>query len=93
MKAWDTEMTKIKNKAWVVAVDMGYGHHRAAFGLRDLAPDKKIIIANNYPGIPARDKKIWRESREAYEFLSKFKKVPILGELAFQVLVPSATWT
>lgn len=79
-------MLKTKNKAWVVAVDMGYGHQRAAYALRDLAPHNKIIIANNYPGINSRDKRIWRQSRELYEFVSKLKPIPVLGDWIFGLM-------
>jgi hypothetical protein len=77
--------TKIKNqqKAYVVAVDMGYGHQRAAEPLRVLAYKGRVINANNYQGIPKSDKKIWEESREFYEWLSKFKKTPLIGELVW----------
>src|SRR4030042_2369464 len=68
-------------KAHVVAVDMGYGHQRAAEPLRVIAYKGKVINANNYLGIPKSDKKIWQESREFYEWLSKFKKTPLIGEL------------
>ncbi|MDD5341457.1 MAG: hypothetical protein PHC97_03425 [Patescibacteria group bacterium] len=72
---------KIKNaKAYVIAVDMGYGHQRAAYPLRVLAYQGKIINANSYPGITSSDRKIWRDSRESYEFISKFKKTPLIGE-------------
>ncbi len=44
-------------KAWVISVNMGYGHQRTAFSLRDLAFDK-IINDNDYLGIPAKDSNI-----------------------------------
>ena len=73
---------KIKNeqKAHVVAVDMGYGHQRAAQPLHILAYKGKIINANRYPGVPESDKKFWEKSREFYEWLSKFKKTPVIGQ-------------
>ena len=74
---------KTQQKAWVVAVDMGYGHQRAAEPLRVLAYKGKVINANTYPGIPQSDKVIWRESREMYDWLSKFKKTPLIGELVW----------
>ncbi|MBU1132458.1 hypothetical protein KKC32_04410 [Patescibacteria group bacterium] len=74
-----------EKKAYVVAVDMGYGHQRAAYPLRKLAVNNKIINTNSYRGIPKSDKKIWQTSRESYEFISRFKKVPILGEAAFDI--------
>lgn len=73
----------LKNqRAWVVSVDMGYGHHRTAYNLRELAY-KEIINANNYRGIPLRDKEIWEKSKEFYEFISRFSRVPIIGKAAF----------
>lgn len=74
--------TKNKNLAWVVAVDMGYGHQRAAYPLRHLAKDG-VLNANIYRGIPSEDKKLWQQSRMFYEFISRFKKVPLVGEAAF----------
>jgi len=73
-------------KAWVVAVDMGYGHQRAAFALRCIALKGKVIAANDYPGIPGLDRTIWQETRRVYEFISKFKKVPVLGDLVFSLM-------
>jgi len=63
---------------------MGYGHQRAAYPLKDLAYGK-ILNANNYAGIPSADRKIWKRSREFYEFISRFKGVPVLGEAAFDL--------
>ena len=72
-----------KTKAYIVSVDMGYGHQRAAYPLKCLAHEGEIITANTYPGIPRLDRKIWKESREFYEFMSKFKKFPVVGRLAW----------
>jgi hypothetical protein len=69
-------------KAWVVTVDMGYGHERASHALTDLAYGD-VIVANNYPGIPEKDKKLWRQSRQLYEAVSRFKAVPFLGEIVW----------
>ncbi|GAI07975.1 unnamed protein product, partial [marine sediment metagenome] len=44
-------------KAWVVDVNMGYGHQRTAYPLKDLAPYGKVINANDYKGIPKKDRK------------------------------------
>lgn len=74
-----------KHKAWVVAVDMGYGHQRPADSLHHMAEGGKIISANNYDGIPEKDKDLWHRSRSAYEFISRFKKVPILGRYVFNM--------
>jgi len=71
-------------KAWVVTVDMGYGHERASHALTDLAY-ADVIVANNYPGIPAADRKLWRQSRTLYEAVSRFKSFPVLGPIAWDV--------
>lgn len=72
-------------KAYVIAVDMGYGHQRAAFPLRELSINKTVICANTYAGIPKSDRDIWQQSREMYEFFSRFKKIPVVGELAWDL--------
>ena len=64
---------------------MGYGHQRAADPLRIIAYKGKVVNANNYPGIPESDKVIWNKSRGFYEWISKFKKVPIVGEWAWEI--------
>lgn len=72
-------------KAWIVSVDMGYGHQRAAYPLRHLSPTDKVINANNYPGIPEKDKKIWVNTRKFYEAISRFIRVPIIGKPLFSL--------
>jgi hypothetical protein len=79
------EKTEKQGFAWVVAVDMGYGHQRTAFPLKKFASDGKVINANSYQGIPQKDRKIWQNTRKFYEFVSNFKKIPILGEGFFWV--------
>jgi len=78
-------MPDIVKKAWIVSVNMGYGHQRTAFPLKDLAFGGKIVNANDYPGIPEKDRKIWETTREGYEFVSKFKKIPLIGQFVFFV--------
>ncbi len=75
--------TKKQSKAWVVTVDMGYGHQRTAYALRHLAYEGRIINANNYPRMPLADKKFWNRSRAYYEFVSRFRRVPIIGVALF----------
>lgn len=81
-------------KAYVIAVDMGYGHQRAAYPLKDIAScplgcpaeSDNIINANNYSGIPHGDKAMWKNSRKAYEAISRMKKIPLIGEKIFAAL-------
>lgn len=71
--------------AHVVAVSMGYGHERAAFGLRHLAGGN-VLLANAYEDIPKDDHFLWHEGRRWYERISRFKNVPLVGEAVFGVM-------
>jgi len=73
-------------KAWVVSVSMGYGHQRTAYSLRDLARGGIIINANDYPGIPAGDRRVWEGMRNVYEFISRLKRIPLIGGAIFAIL-------
>jgi len=73
----------MEQKCWIVSVNMGYGHQRTAFPLRNLAPGGEVINANDYQGIPIKDRSIWESTRKSYEFISDFKKIPLIGEIVF----------
>ncbi len=79
-------------KAYVLTVDMGYGHQRAVYPLKDIAAlpvgwkGNPIISANNYPGIPKSDRKKWEGSRKLYETISRMKHIPILGNWIFGIM-------
>jgi len=75
----------MKNKAWIISASMGYGHQRTAYPLKGIAYEGKVINANDYDGIPDEDKNFWRSSKVFYEFISDFKKVPLIGEAAFNL--------
>ncbi len=72
-------------KFYVVAADMGYGHQRAAYPFADIA-EGGIIDANNYPNISDREKKLWTQQNSLYNFVSYFKKIPLLGSALFGVM-------
>jgi len=78
-------MKHMKQEAWVISVNMGYGHQRTAYPLRNLAPDGKVINANSYQGIPERDKRVWEATRNSYEFISRFQRFPLVGKTAFLI--------
>ena len=72
-------------QAWIVAVDMGYGHQRAAYPLRHLSPTGKVISVNNYQGIPQKDYRIWHESESFYGFVSRLISIPLIGRRLFNL--------
>ncbi len=66
-------------KAWVIAVDMGYGHQRAAYPLRDIAY-MRIINANSDKSFTREERKTWNRFRWLYEGLSRFRSYPVIGK-------------
>lgn len=78
-------MQQENKKAFVVSVNMGFGHMRASYPLKDIAEENKIISANDYPNIPEKDKKIWDDSQKFYEFISNFTRIPFLGKYVFKI--------
>lgn len=87
-----TKQSKKFNNAYVVTVDMGYGHQRAVYPLKDIAvcpvgwKGNPIISANNYLGIPRSDRKKWEGSRELYETISRLKNIPVIGNWIFGLM-------
>ena len=73
-----------KKKAWVLSVDMGYGHQRAAYPLKDIAFER-IITANNDKMISDKEIRIWERSRIFYEFVSRLKELTFIGKLIFDI--------
>ena len=67
-------------RAWVVSVDMGYGHQRAAYPLNEIA-NERIITANNDQIISPREKRIWLTSQAGYETVSRLKSLPWIGNI------------
>lgn len=73
------------NKIHLVAADMGYGHQRAVYPLIPFSQEG-VINLNDYRNIEDWEKKYWLNSKKAYEKISYFKKIPLLGDLVFQVM-------
>ena len=76
----------ISKKAWLISEEMGYGHQRTAFNLRNLA-FKEIIQINNYKNIPLKDKIFWEINKESYYFVSKLTDIPIIGNFLFNIFL------
>lgn len=86
--------TKMFKKAYVVTVDMGYGHQRAVYPLHEIAEHIEgismegygIINANKYAGIPKSDQRKWEGGRSIYETISRMKHLPVVGDWIFGVM-------
>ena len=78
-------MTTDELRAWIVTADMGLGHQRAAHALAHLAHEG-ILVAGG-PGATDQDEtRLWRRLRWTYEFLSRAKQVPLVGDAMFALL-------
>ncbi|MGE5497645.1 MAG: DUF6938 domain-containing protein [Syntrophothermus sp.] len=72
-------------RTWVVSADMGYGHQRAVFPLRNIAEDGIIVVGNN-DSAPASEKKLWKRMLNIYEWLSRTRSIPVIGKPIFNIL-------
>jgi hypothetical protein len=66
------------DQAWVVAVDMGYGHQRAAYPFRDIVYEG-IITANTGAMVDPAESKRWMTLQRLYEGVSRVNRVPVIG--------------
>ena len=71
-------------KAWIISVDMGYGHQRAAYPLKDIAYER-ILTANNDKIVSDSDKRLWERTRIFYENVSRLKNIPVVGSVTFDL--------
>ena len=71
--------SKNKKKAWVISVDMGYGHQRAAYPLKDIAFER-IITANSDKTVTPKERKSWNRFRTLYEGIARLRSLPLIGE-------------
>ena len=78
-------MRQLDKKAWVVSADMGYGHQRAVYPLKDFAEDG-IITVGSSEVISKAEQKLWKRLLNAYEFFSRAKGVPVVGPPIFSML-------
>ncbi len=69
-------------RAWVVTANMGFGHQRAAHGLSYLA-EGGVITAGTAEATDADDARFWERLTWSYEFVSRCKRVPVVGGALF----------
>jgi hypothetical protein len=72
-------------RAWVVAATMGYGHQRAVYPLRSLA-EEKIITVGTEESASKNEGKLWKRVLYLYEFMSRAKGIPVIGNPLFNLL-------
>jgi hypothetical protein len=60
------------------AIEMGYGHLRAALALAT-ALDLKVLSVDEAPLADAEEQRLWARARQLYEFVSRASQLPVLG--------------
>jgi len=78
--------SELSEKFWLVSADMGYGHQRAIYPLKELSKDCIILNANTLSDSSPKEKRLWKEMLKAYEFMSRAGKIPLIGSLISKVL-------
>jgi hypothetical protein len=76
----------LKGKFWLVSADMGYGHQRAVYPLKDLSKDGSILNANTSDYASLKERRLWKEMQETYEFMSRAGRMPIIGGFLSRML-------
>ncbi len=72
-------------RAWVLSADMGLGHQRATWPLQFMA-EEGILTAGSASVSSPREKKLWDQTRRAYETLSRIQQFPLIGKPLFGLL-------
>lgn len=62
----------------IAAVDMGYGHLRAAYALAE-SLGGEVLKADSLPLVSPAERKSWESARGVYEFVSRTSQLPWVG--------------
>lgn len=71
--------------SWVVTANMGLGHQRAVYPLKEHANEQVLLFGEDYV-IPGKEKGLWHLLQTSYEFLSRVRSVPLAGPYLFSIL-------
>lgn len=71
-------MPDIEPKPLLVAVDMGYGHLRAARPLAE-ALGVELVHVDRAPLAASEERRLWQRVRRGYEAISRLSQLPVLG--------------
>jgi hypothetical protein len=71
--------------AWVVSADMGYGHQRAVFPLKDICHEGFITVGKN-DGSNTKEQRLWKRLLNAYESFSRSRGIPLVGKPIFAMI-------
>lgn len=72
-------------KAWVISANMGLGHQRATYPLRDIAYEGIQLFGEDEMS-DKKEKRNWKIFQNSYESLSRTRQLPIIGPSLFSIL-------
>jgi len=72
-------------KAWVITANMGLGHQRATYPLRDIAYEGIQLFGEDEMS-DKKEKRNWKIFQNSYESLSRTRQIPIIGPYLFSIL-------
>ena len=75
----------MNSEAWIISADMGLGHQRATYPLRNISYEGIQLFGEN-PMSQKNEGKLWRIFRDSYETLSRTRQLPLIGPYLFSLL-------
>jgi len=75
----------MNDEAWIISANMGLGHQRATYPLREIANEGILLFGED--GIcQKKEKRQWKIFQSSYESLSRTRQIPLIGPSLFNVL-------
>lgn len=75
----------MEDKAWVISANMGLGHQRATYPLRYMAYGEILLFGEDELCLK-KEKRQWMIFRNSYEWLSRIRRIPLVGSYMFSFL-------
>ena len=70
---------------WIISANMGLGHQRATYPLKELANEDIQLFGENEMS-SARERRLWKIFQTSYEYISRTRQFPIIGPSLFNLL-------
>jgi len=80
------EEIKAQKTFWIASADMGYGHQRAVYPLRDIAEGGAIITVGSLQNNTDSEQKQWKRLLGIYELFSRAASIKFIGKFIFGLL-------
>ena len=73
------------NEAWIISANMGLGHQRATYPLKDIAYNGIQLFGENQMS-QKKERRLWKVFQNSYETLSRTRQFPLVGPSLFSLL-------